>query len=220
MPRAECVDVADFHTGRNVEQSVREVLHVPWRQPRRAKTNVNFRGSEVCWLHGFQRLDILGISRVGYGCCVRDRQLFTHVAGQILVVGLPLVCLRIEKDDALQVRQKLRHWFVEQVGHVVEVNAAVLVQGDEQRFLRGADRLDRLPVMNCALLEDGGLGRSLCFVVEVLQREQQGQIGIAVEGALIGAKIHRTKASHKTVVSLVESLPRFDNVFLGAAVHL
>ena len=123
MPRAERVDVADFHTGRNVEQSVREVLHVTWRQPGRAKTNVNFRGREVCWLHGFQRLDVLGETRVGHCRCVRDGKLLTDVAGQVLIVGLPLVRLWIQEDDALQVRQEFRHWFVEQVGHVVEINA-------------------------------------------------------------------------------------------------
>ncbi len=103
---------------------------------------------------------------------------------------------------------------------MVEVNATVLIQGDEQRLLRRGDRFNRLAMMNRAFGENGGLGRALRLVVVVLQRKQQRQIGVAVEGALVGANIHRTKASDKTVVSQVELLPRFDDVFLGAAVHL
>ena len=74
--------------------------------------------------------------------------------------------------------------------------------------------------MNRAFGENGGLGRPLRLVVVMLQRKQQRQIGVAVEGALVGAKIHRTKAPDKTVVNQVELLPRFDDPFLGAAVHL
>jgi len=43
--------------------------------------------------------------------------------------------------------------------------------------------------MNRALRENRGLGRALRFVVVVLQREQQRQIGIAIESALIRAEI-------------------------------
>ena len=103
---------------------------------------------------------------------------------------------------------------------MVEVNATVLVQGDEQRLLRRADRFNRLAMMNRSFGENGGLGRPLRLVVVVLQRKQQRQIRVAVEGALVGAKIHRTKAPDKTVVSQIELLPRFDDTFLGAAVHL
>ena len=102
-------------------------------------------------MDGFQRLDILGIARVGHSRCVRDGQFFPHVAGKVLVVSLPLVRLRVQKDESLQVGQILRHWLVEQIGHVVEVNTTVLIQGDEQSLLGRADGLDRLPVMNRAL---------------------------------------------------------------------
>ncbi len=131
-----------------------------------------------------------------------------------------MVRLGIQKNDAFQVRQKFLHRFIEQVGHVVEVNTPALVQGDEQRLFRRADRFNRLPVMNRAFGKNRGLGRALRLVVVVLQRKQQRQIGVAVEGALVGANIHRAKAPDKTVVSQVELLPRFEDTFLGAAVHL
>src|SRR5208283_5774559 len=104
-------------------------------------------------------------------------------------VGLPLVCLRVQKNDALQIRQKFRYRFVEQVGHVVEVNATVLVQGDEQRLLRRANRFNRLAMVNRSFGENGGLRRPLRLIVEVLQRKEQRQIRVAVEGPLVGAKI-------------------------------
>ena len=127
MPGSERVDVADFHAGRNVEQYIREVLHVPWRQPRRAKTNVNFRGREVCRLDGFQCLDILGKTRVGNGSGIRDSKFFADIAGKILVIGFPLVGLRVEENDALQFRQEFLGRFIEQASHVVEIHASPFV---------------------------------------------------------------------------------------------
>ncbi len=66
MPRAERVDVADLDTGRNVEQLIRELLHVFRWQPGCAEPHVNFRRREVCRLDGFQRLDVFGKTRVGH----------------------------------------------------------------------------------------------------------------------------------------------------------
>ena len=69
--------------------------------------------------------------------------------------------------------------------------------------------------MDRPLGEDGRLGRPFGFVVVVLQRKQQRQIRVAVEGALIGAEIQRAKPRGKPVVSDVELLARFDNMFFG-----
>ena len=66
MPRAERVDVANLDTGRNVEQRIRELLHVFRWQPGSAEPHVNFRRRQVCRLDGFQRLDVLGKARVGH----------------------------------------------------------------------------------------------------------------------------------------------------------
>ena len=126
----------------------------------------------------------------------------------------------IQKDDAFQIRQKFLNWFVKQIGHVVEVNAAALIQRDQQRLLWRANRLDRLPVMNRAFSKNCGLGRPFGFVVVIFQREQQRQIRVAVEGALVCPEIYRAEPSRKTVVSQIELLPGFDDVLLGAAVHL
>ena len=71
--------------------------------------------------------------------------------------------------------------------------------------------------MNRPLRENGGFGRALRLVVVVLQRKQQGQIGVAVESTLVGAKIERPKARREPVVSEVELLPSFDNPFFLAA---
>ena len=37
-------------------------------------------------------------------------KLLTDVAGKIVVFGFPLLRLRVEKNHALQVRQKVRSW--------------------------------------------------------------------------------------------------------------
>ena len=58
------------------------------------------------------------------------------------------------------------------------------------------------------------------FVVVVLQRQQQRQIRVAVEGALVGAEIERAEPGDEPVVGDVELLARFDDAFFRAAVDL
>jgi len=86
-----------------------------------------------------------------------------------VVVGFPLVRLRIQEDHAFQVGQEFLRRLVEQRRHVVEVHAATLVQGHEQRLLGGTDGFNWLPVMDRSLGEDGGFGRSLGLIVVVLE---------------------------------------------------
>ena len=169
VPGAECVDVPNVHAGWNVQQFMGELLYVLRRQPGRAEPHVNFRGGEVRRLHRLQRLDVFKKTRVGNGRRVRNGELLADIAGEILVVGFPLVRLRIQEDESLAVGQKLLQRFIEQASHVVEVNAAALVQRNEQRFLGRGDGLDGLPVMNGALVEDGGLGCAFGLVVVTLQ---------------------------------------------------
>ena len=70
-------------------------------------------------------------ARVGHGGGIRNRQLFPHVAGKILVVGFPLVRLRVQENDALQIGQEFLGGLVQQTRHVVEVNPALFVQGNQ-----------------------------------------------------------------------------------------
>ena len=102
VPGAERVDVPNFDAGRNVEQFVDELLHVFRRQPGSAEPHVNFRRRQIFRLHRFQRLDVFKKARVGHGRRIRNGQLFSHVAGEILVVGFPLVRLRIQENESLQ----------------------------------------------------------------------------------------------------------------------
>ena len=98
------------------------------RQPGRTKPHVNLGRRQVCRLHRLQRLDVLGEARISQGGGVRDRQLLANVAGEILVVSLPFVRLRIAENEPLQVGQEFFDRLVQQARHVVEVNAAALIQ--------------------------------------------------------------------------------------------
>ena len=78
-------------------------------------------------------------TRVRHPRRIRHRQLIPHVPGKILVVSLPLVRLRVQENEALQIGQKFTGGLVQQTGHVIEVNPALLVQRHQERFLRFAD---------------------------------------------------------------------------------
>jgi len=74
--------------------------------------------------------------------------------------------------------------------------------------------------MNRPLAENRGLGCPLSFVVVVLQRKQQWQIGIAVEGALVRAEIDWPEAANKAVVGVIELPSCFHHLLLVASVEL
>ncbi|MGH8023918.1 MAG: hypothetical protein ACRED1_10075, partial [Limisphaerales bacterium] len=67
----------------------------------------------------------------------------------------------VEKNHSFQVGQYFFDWFIEQAGHVAEVNAALFIQRDEQCFLGRAGGFNGVLVMDGPFAEDGGLGRNL-----------------------------------------------------------
>ncbi len=54
----------------------------------------------------------------------------------------------------------------------------------------------------------------------MLQRQEQREIGIAVEGVLIDAGVDGTETGNKAVIGQIQLLPGFDNLALAAAVEL
>ena len=163
------MDVADFDAGREVEQCLGKLLHVVRGHPRSAETDINFCRRQILRLDGFERLDVLAKALVGDGGSVGDDELFADVAGEILIVGFPLVRLRIQKNDPFQVGQEFLDRLVQEAGHVVELHAAVFVQGDEQRLFWGIDRLNGLAAVNRAFPKNCGFSRPLRFVVVILE---------------------------------------------------
>ena len=93
--------MSNLRARRHAEQFVDELPHIFRRKPGSAEPNVYLCGREVLRLHGFQSFDILPKMRLGNCGGIGDGQLFTDIAGEILVLGFPLVCLRIEEDGAI-----------------------------------------------------------------------------------------------------------------------
>src|ERR1017187_8938516 len=97
--------MADCDVG-SAKQLLAEHLDVLCRYPRGAQAHVNLSGRQVLRLDSLERLDILlepGISDTrGLG----NLQLLADVAGQVLIVGLPLVRLWVEENRASQFGQE------------------------------------------------------------------------------------------------------------------
>ena len=103
---------------------------------------------------------------------------------------------------------------------MVEVGPPFLVQTDEQRFFGGADRFDRLFVLNGAFAKDGGLGRPFSLLIVMLQRQEQRKVGVAVKGALIGGGGDGAVAGDEPVIGPIQLLAGFQNPFLTRAREL
>ena len=197
-----------------------ELLNIFARHPGAAEACVDFGRGQVGGLHGLQGFDVALELRVGQHGGFRCQQLGPDIAGEIVVLGFPAIGLGIEKDGSLEFGQEIRHGPVQQLADVVHIDPATFVQADQQRVLRRIDRLGRTLLLHRALAEDGGLRRTLRLGLVMLQRQQQGQIGIAAKCSGVGAFGDGAELPDKIVVGLVELLARDDDLGFGRFLQL
>jgi len=220
IPGPQRWDMPDLDTCPHAQQVVNKPRHIVTGQPGRAQPDVNLLGREVGRLNGLERLDVRGESRISDRRGPGSGQLLADVAREVLVIGFPCLGLGVQEDQAPQLGQEVLHRTGQEPRHVVQVHAAALVQGHEQGFLRRGRGRHGLPVLDRPLVEDGGLGGDFGLVVVELQRQQQWQVRVPVERALVGPVIDGAEPPHKPVVRRVELLAGFENPLFGAAAEL
>jgi hypothetical protein len=108
--------------------------------------------------------------------------------------------LGIEEDNASEFRQELAGFAMEKAGQVIEIDAAALIQGEEQGVLGRGDLHRSAAPLDRALTEDGGFGRALGLFIVVFEGEQQGQVGVAAEGGRVGPLREGAEPADEAVV--------------------
>ena len=98
--------IAGLPTGR-VKDLAHEIVEIVRLNPGCAESHFNFGGIQVLGLHALEILYIHGKSIVASHGVLGQIELPAHIAGQVLVVGLPPSRLGVSEDDALQFRNDL-----------------------------------------------------------------------------------------------------------------
>ena len=186
QPEAKLRGVADPEVG-FTEQFLHEHLDVFLRNPRAAQARINLRCGEIRGLHSLQRVHVAQIFFIDQRRRFGGHELRSHVSGQIFVFSLPAVGLWIEKNDALEFRQKRFRLLMEQRCEILDIDTAALSQRHEQRILRCLDFSDLPFALDGALAKDRGFRGSSGFFIVKLQRKQEGQIRINAECNGVGA---------------------------------
>ena len=103
------LDIPPRTTGRvqRLKDELPDILRI---QPCGSQPHGDLTGGQVHGLHLLQCLHIGLVLRLRFCFCSHLRQLPAHIAGQVLVGGqvflaAPFPVIRIQKDDALQVRE-------------------------------------------------------------------------------------------------------------------
>ena len=178
-------------------------------QPCGTQLHRNLTGGQVHGLHLLQCLHIGKVLRLCFRFCPHLCQLPPHVAGQILVGGQVFLAalfpvIRVQKDDALQVREQGILVLAGKLSHIRHIYAGFLPDGQGQRFHRRVNPLGRPVAADGALGEQVGFPLQAALLVQHLQRTQQEIGAILVKDDGVAARIDKPIVMGKAVIEVVQ----------------
>ena len=149
-----------------------------------------------------------------------DGQLLPDVAGQVLVGGLPSgvpLAVKVEgprggvlEDDTLEVLDHLLNLFrapaAQELGHVPQVHAGFLPDGDRQGLGGRVHRRDRLGPLDGALGEHIRLALQAALVVQNFQGAQEAVGAVLLKGLLVADAVDEPEFGGEAVVQAVQAL--------------
>ena len=165
------------HTAGRVQRLKDELPDILRIQPCSTQPHGDLAGGQVYRLHLLQRFHIGPVLRIGFRFCPHLRQLPAHIAGQVLVGGqvflaalFPIV--RVQKNDALQIREQGILVLAGELPHIRHVHAGFLPDGKGQRLHRRIHSFGRPVAADGALGEQVGFPFQAALLVQHLQRAQ------------------------------------------------
>lgn len=151
------------------------------RDPRRAEACRDVRRTQVGRLDRLKGTNIAPVDRIKFRCCLRGRQLGADRSGEIGIGSLPGTISRILKHRVTEVIDDCGDFAMEELGDMIEIDMAALVEYDRQRISRiGDDRRHRRSDHTGG--EDRTRLRRVGLQIIVLDRCNQPAIGIIAEG--------------------------------------
>jgi hypothetical protein len=178
-PRGELRHVVNLDL--SIHRLFDEGDHVRGGNPWRTEPCCDVGGLEVRRLHALKRRDIALIGRIKRGRGFSNLQLFPDRTGEVGVSGLPRAIRGVAEDGAAKFGDHVLHIAVHQLGDVVDVDTAALIQHDGERVSRAGDHRHRRR-RDDAIGEKGSRLRGVGFEVVILDRGDEPAIGVVKEG--------------------------------------
>ena len=205
-----------------------ELLHDGGVKPCGTQTHINFRGFQIFGLGFFQSFNIDPELRVAFCSKLCHAKLIAHIAGKVFVRSLPtsfrVVCIsgRLFEDhtgqfsgDALVVAGS-----TQQVGHVGQVNLAMLANGYRQCFAGGIHAGDNTFWANRPLGEHICLRFEIFILVQILQRAEQIIGAVIIEQAGIFLVVDQTVFCSKRIVGITQLCLRCLDILVREVIQL
>ena len=171
------LDIPPCTAGRvqRLKDELPDILRI---QPCGTQPHGDLTGGQVHGLHLLQCLHIGKVLRLRFRFCSHLRQLPAHIAGQVLVGGqvflaAPFPVIRVQKDDALQVREQGILVLAGELPHIRHIYAGFLPDGQGQRFHRRIYSFGRPVTADGAFGEKVGFPLQATLLIQHLQRTQQ-----------------------------------------------
>ena len=202
------LDIPPCTAGRvqRLKDELPDILRI---QPCGTQPHGDLTGGQVHGLHLLQCLHIGKVLRLRFRFCPHLCQLPPHIAGQVLVGGQVFLAvlfpvIRVQKDNALQVREQTILVLAGELPHIRHIYAGLLPDGQGQRFHRRVHPLGRPVTADGALGEQVGFPLQAALLVQHLQRTQQEVGAILVKGDGVAARINKPIVMGKAVIEVVQ----------------
>ena len=180
------LDIPPCTAGRvqRLKDELPDILRI---QPCGTQPHGDLTGGQVHGLHLLQCLHIGKVLRLRFRLCSHLRQLPAHIAGQVLVGGQVFLTalfrvVRVQKDDALQIREQSILVLAGELPHICHVHTGFLPNGQGQRLHRRIHSFGRPVTADGALSEQVGFPLQAALLVQHLQRTQQEVGAILIKG--------------------------------------
>ena len=156
-------------------------------QPCSTQPHGDLAGGQVYGLYLLQCFHIGQVLRIGFRLCPYLCQLPPHIAGQVLVGGQVFLAalfpvIRVQKDDALQVREQGILVLAGELPHIRHIYAGFLPDGQSQCLHRRIYSIGRPVAADGALGEQVGFPFQAALLIQHLQRTQQEIGAILIKG--------------------------------------
>ena len=229
------LDLTAQITGR-LKGFVHELLNIAFIQPRCSKPYFDLACIKVFRLCGGQSFYVTGEEWITVCSYLRGTKLLPHIAGQILVGGLPatvpviaarfqIKCsrARVFEDDAFQVLHDLRYLLAaaHERRHIAEIHTSLFTDTYGKGFCGSIHALNAGFLLDGSLMEHICLALQIAVIVQHFQRAQEIVRRIIGECQPIGTVIDKSVFFRERIIQGVQFILLFrDGALRGVFIHL
>ena len=202
------LDIPPCTAGRvqRLKDELPDILRI---QPCGTQPHGDLTGGQVYGLYLFQCFYIGLVLRLRFCFCPHLCQLPAHISGQVLVGGQVFLAvlfpvIRVQKDNALQVREQTILALASELPHIRHIYAGLLPDGQGQRLHRRIYSFGRPVTANGTLSEQVGFPLQSTLLVQHLQRTQQEIGAILVKGDGVATGVDQPILPGKSVIEVVQ----------------